>query len=184
MTTGLRANEHDRPVPGRRRRPPVAKSPLDMRPWYWGAGAVALCGLLLIQMYAFEGQRLARNIYARPVLDRVCAVLGCELPPFKDVANIRIDSRSLGVPKGGAQALEFRMVFVNRSELPQVFPDIRLVLDQLGGEPQAERVFPPEDYLGESWQEGALMPIGKPYEIRLFLAKPAKDVGGFTIEFR
>lgn len=181
MTGGLYAHGDDRPARPKRRVPPP---PMDTGALRWGGGALALLVLLLVQIQAFEGKRLAQNVYARPLLEKFCAGLGCGLPPFKDAGNIRIESRSLSPVKGGGQALEFRLVIANRSVLPQAFPDIRLVLDQLGGQPQAERVFPPQEYLGDGWREGAALPVGQPLEIRLFLAKPAKEVGGFKIEFR
>lgn len=149
----------------------------------WGGAALGLSILLGIQVFGFEGGRLAQNIYARPALERLCAGLGCGLPPFKDTAHINILDRSLSAPRDNKEILDFRMVFANQSALPQDFPDIRLVLDALDGHPIAERVFAPMDYLPD-WQEGAEMPVDKSYEVRLSLAKPSRDVGGFTIDFR
>ncbi len=149
----------------------------------WGGAAAGLLLLLGIQVLGFEGGRLAQNAHVRPGLDGLCSVIGCELPPFKDPSRIAIVDRALSAARDNKDVLEFRLVFANRSELPQALPDIRLALDALEGRPVAERVFTPMEYLGE-WQEGDVMPIGKPYEVRLSLAKTSQEVGGFTIDFQ
>ncbi|BBL73876.1 zinc-ribbon and DUF3426 domain-containing protein [Methylomagnum ishizawai] len=168
---------------GRKPRPKSTGFPELPEPLRWGAAALGLLALLGVQVFGFEGKRLAQNSYARPVLDSLCATFGCELAPFKDTAHIATLDRALSANRDSKEILDFHMVFANQATLPQDFPDVRLVLNALDGHPLAERVFAPMDYLPD-WQEGAEMPVGKSYEIRLTLAKPSREVGGFTIEFR
>lgn len=148
---------------------------------FFGLGALALGAMLIVQLIWFEGATWAQNPRLRPVLEDVCGTLGCPLPPFHDVGNLHIIERDLRAVPGG---LEFRLVFANSGELPQALPQFRLVLNQLNGTPMAERTFTPSEYLG-SMEDGEadLMPVGRPFEIRLLLAKPSADVGGFEIEF-
>ncbi len=149
----------------------------------WGAGVLALTMLLSLQILAFESRRLAQNVHVRPWLDRVCAGLGCVLPPFKDIGRLQVTDRALNRMGGSKEGLEFSLTFVNRSVLPQAFPKLKLVLNELGGSPIAERLFEPPEYLPE-WRPGLLMPVGRPFEIQLSLAKPSREVGGFTIQFQ
>lgn len=151
--------------------------------WRWGGGVLALFVLLCVQIVGFEGKRLAQDVHVRPMLDRFCAILRCTPPLFKDLDRIRIVDRALSIAQDGREAFEFRLIFANQSELPQTFPKLRLVLNELGGYPVAERVFAPSEYL-EGWQDGMPMPVGRPFEVRLSIAKPGKDVGGFLIEFQ
>jgi hypothetical protein len=152
-------------------------------PWRWSAGVLGLTILLAAQIVLFEGRRLAQNVHARPWLDTICANLGCALPPFKDIRHLQITDRALNRMDGNKRGLEFSLTFVNRSALPQAFPELKLVLNELGGSPIAERLFEPQDYLPE-WRPGMLMPVGQPFEIRLSLAKPSREVGGFAIQFQ
>lgn len=149
----------------------------------WGGGALALLILLLIQVYSFEGKRLAQIPQVRPALENLCAVFGCTLSPFRDPDRLQILDRTLNMAANAKSGFEFSLVFANQADLPQAFPKLKLVLDELDGKPVAERVFEPIEYLAD-WQEGALMPVGKLFEVRLAIAKPSREVGGFTIEFR
>lgn len=151
--------------------------------WMWGLGALALAGLLAVQVFWFEKKHLAQNTLARPWLDGLCASLGCALPPFRDTAHIKIMDRSLNMAGNRRDGFEFSLSFANQSELPQVYPKLKLVLNELGGKPIAERVFDPIEYL-PGWQEDALMQVGAPVEVRLSLAKPSREIGGFGIEFQ
>lgn len=138
---------------------------------------------MLWQIYLFEGQHLAQTARLRPWLESLCAALGCELPPFKDLGRLRILDRALNRVDEQRTGLEFRLSFANESSLPQAFPAIQLVLNELDGSPIAERLFEPQDYLPE-WRPGLTMPVGQPFEIRLALAKPSREVGGFTVRFQ
>lgn len=155
---------------------PIAKA------WVWAGGAALLAILLVCQILAFEGRRLAQNVHTRPFMESLCSTLGCTLQPFRDVANLQILDRTLtlaGRPKDG---FEFSLVFANQSDLPQAYPRLRLVLNQLDGRPAAERLFEPAEYLPD-WSEGSRMLVGVPVEISLFLARPSREIGGFAIEF-
>ncbi|CAL1238887.1 DUF3426 domain-containing protein [Candidatus Methylocalor cossyra] len=149
----------------------------------WGAGALVLSGLLVWQVIAFEGRRLVQSVHLRPWLEGICGIVGCVLPPFRDLDQIAILDRALTVARDGGDKLEFSLVFANRSALPQPFPDLALELQALDGRPVAERVFAPIEYLPE-WYDGMTMPTGTPFEVHLTLLKPSREVGGFTIAFR
>jgi predicted Zn finger-like uncharacterized protein len=164
------------------RQPKPRKSGLPEEPWAWAGGALVLLILLISQILAFEGRRLAQNVHARPWMDGVCSTLGCALPPFRDIGNLRITDRLLTMAGGPRDGFEFNLVFANQSDLPQAYPKLRLVLNELNGRPAAERLFAPAEYLPE-WHEGRLMPVGTPVEVSLALARPSRDIGGFTIEF-
>lgn len=168
--------------PRRNRARPRSRSTLGDE-WRWGLGAAALTGLLIVQAFYFEKGHLAQNPLFRPWLDGVCGSLGCSLPPFRDLANVKILDRGLGLAAGRKDAFEFSLSFANQSPLPQAYPKLKLTLNELGGRPIAERVFAPIEYLPD-WQEDALMPIGTPVEVRFSFAKPSRDIGGFGIEFQ
>jgi predicted Zn finger-like uncharacterized protein len=147
----------------------------------WGLGGFALLALLITQLVIFEGERMVQNARMRPWLDMACKTINCSLPPYKDVGRIQIFDRALRPDSNRNDALEFQLVFANQSNLPQVPPNLKLVLTELSGNPVAERIFTPAEYLPEG-EKISLMPVGKPFEVRLLLAKPSSDVGGFIFE--
>lgn|GEM_PF-747292 len=159
----------------------AADSSPVMQEVLWGLGSFGLLALLVAQLVIFEGERIVQNARMRPWLDMACKTINCSLPPYKDVGRIQIFDRALRPDSNRNDALEFQLVFANQSNLPQRLPNLKLVLTELSGSPVAERIFTPAEYLPEG-EKVSLMPVGKPFEIRLMLAKPSTDVGGFIFE--
>ncbi|NJD06918.1 MAG: DUF3426 domain-containing protein [Methylococcaceae bacterium] len=146
----------------------------------WGSGIVMLAGMLLVQLLIFEGDRLLQNAQLRPFLDLACDTLHCSLPEFRASQDIRIVSRSLKPAADDGDGLEFNLVIANHSSLAQAFPRIKLALTDHGGRLIQSRIFTPSDYLPGADQH--IMPVGKPFEIKLVLVKPHQNVHGFEFD--
>ncbi|MDF9392135.1 MULTISPECIES: DUF3426 domain-containing protein [Methylococcus] len=146
----------------------------------WGVGSIALAIALLGQVAYFGSTRFAQDEALRPWLVMLCNAVGCQLPPYSDVESIQIVERTLRpVPATGGY--EFRLVMANQSTAAQVFPSIVLRVVDRQGKPAAGRVFSPAEYLPKGTGM-SMMPVGKSLEVRLELAKPARDISGFTFE--
>jgi len=148
----------------------------------WGIGTVLMAALLALQVGWFAGPGLAQNERLRPWLEKACGSLGCRLPPYHAPRRIQIISHDLRPASGGIEGYEFTLVLANQAPLPQAFPAIKLSLETYNGSPAAIREFQPEEYLTGS--SPRLMPLGDPVEIRLPLAKPSREIGGFSFELR
>lgn len=148
--------------------------------WGWRLGTVLLAMLLIGQIVLFEGERLAQNAHLRPVLEEACQWLGCHLPPFRNLADIKVVDRALYPVKVNADGYEFYLVIVNQSPYPQAYPLLKLTLTALDGTPIAHRVFKPEEYLGTS--NPPLIPSYRMIFVHLNLAAPKRQVGGFQFE--
>ena len=146
----------------------------------WGIGTFILLGLWLFQVGIFEGNRLLQNEQMRPWLEFACENFHCKLPPYRDPRQIQIVDRALLPAPGDVEGYEFTLIVSNQSSLAQAFPDLKLVLTALDNQPVASRIFKPEEYLDE--ERPRSMPVGKPFEVRLLLAKPSREVGGFSFE--
>ncbi|MEW6037513.1 MAG: DUF3426 domain-containing protein [Pseudomonadota bacterium] len=146
----------------------------------WGVGSIALTIALLGQVAYFGSTRFAQDEAMRPWLVMLCEAVGCQVPPYSDVESIQIVERTLRpVPATGGY--EFRLVMANQSTAAQVFPSIVLRVVDREGKPAAGRVFSPAEYLPKG-SGLSLMPVGKSLEVRLDLAKPDRDISGFTFE--
>ncbi|HLF95574.1 MAG TPA: zinc-ribbon and DUF3426 domain-containing protein [Methylococcaceae bacterium] len=147
----------------------------------WTLASLGAVALLLWQGWHFEHDRLARDERYRPWMETACRLAGCVLPVRRDLARIEILDRQLNPAEGTVDGLEFHTVLANYADFPQPFPRLKLSLTYFDGDPIAQRIFPPEEYLPAELAAKA-MPVGESFEIKLLLAPPEKTVGGFTIE--
>lgn len=143
-------------------------------------GSMALIAAFLVQLAAFEGAQMAQNPWIRPLMSQACEKLGCNLPDFKALDHIKTSEKTLRVLPEEIDGYEFKAILINQAALPQAFPGFKLVLTDSESNPIAERLFKPQDYLTD--KEMKLLAVGKPFEIRLLLAKPGKAVQGFKFK--
>ncbi len=146
----------------------------------WGLGVFLLLAALGGQFWLFEGPRWMQDESLRPWLETACRSLRCQLPVFRAPGRIQIIDHALHPAPDGSEGYEFLLVLANQASLPQAFPAVKLVLSGNDGRPAAARIFRPEEYLPKSATK--LMPVGQPQEIRLLLAKPQREIGGFSFE--
>lgn len=145
----------------------------------WLAGNVVLTMMLCLQFAYMLLYHQANEEGSRPWIEKLCVYAHCKLPPFHDVTALQIMARQLRPITTEKQGYELLLVFANQASLPQSLPKIRLTLMDKAGHPIAQRIFSPREYLTPPLN-AALMPPGKPYEIRLQVSRTVRDVGGFT----
>lgn len=158
-----------------------AYAPLPSASPLWGVACLAAVVLLLWQGWHFERDRLARDERWRPWMETACRLAGCTLPVRRDLARIEILDRQLNPAEGPVESLEFHTVLANYADFSQPFPRLKLSLTYFDGDPIAQRVFPPEEYLSPE-VAAKDMPMGEPFEVKILIAPPEKTVAGFTIE--
>jgi predicted Zn finger-like uncharacterized protein len=150
---------------------------------FWLLGSLGLLSLLVWQVSYYEGANAAQDLRIRPALEQACEIFGCALPAYRDLSRIQIIERDLYPAPDNIDGLEFRLIIANRSNVAQSFPAVKLSLMDVNGAIFAERVFQPDEYLPDNVRT-SLPSAGEPVEIKLRLAAPAKEVGGFTFELR
>lgn len=165
--------ELDSLLPGR------VKSPSSL---LWTSGVFLSTAVLALQFGVFEGPRLVQNERLRPWLESACQILSCRLPGFRATHAIQIIAHDLHPAADGSDNYEFTLTVVNQASLPQTFPAVKLIVTAGNGDPIATRVFQPSEYLPNP--RPTLMPVGILQEIRLVLAKPPIEMGGFTFELQ
>lgn len=149
-------------------------------PWWLGSAALAL--LLGAQIVLAERARLARDPAWRPWLQRACDTLGCELPPWRDVATLRLLSRDVRPHPSVPDAMMISASFRNDAPWPQAWPELQIALSDLAGQPIAMRRFRVEEYLGAVPREDTLAP-GQAASATLEVQDPGKDAVAFAFEF-
>ena len=157
--------------------PPRPAVPL----WQWGALPV-LALLLALQILLADRARLAADAGWRPWLGRLCATLGCSLPPWRQPEAFTMLGRDVRPLPGTPGALLMQASFRNDARWAQPWPVLRLSLSDADGRVVGSRALRPSDYL----QPGAEAEIaaGQSAQVSVRLREPAAPVVAFSFEFR
>jgi predicted Zn finger-like uncharacterized protein len=148
----------------------------------WG-----LLGLALIATLAGQWIYEARNeLHAKPAtapfIERYCAVLGCDLPPRRDLERIELVSRNVFSHPNVDNALMITASLVNTAPFAQPYPDVQVSLMDLQGRLVATRRFTPVEYVsGPVMPEG--MEPGSPVALKLEIADPGSHALAFEFDF-
>lgn len=145
----------------------------------WRYALLAVIVLLSVQIFYFEHARLVQNKTIRPVLEKVCQVLYCKLPPYRNLSELTIVHGSFKPISENDYKLE--VVFSNQGPFPQAYPAIKLGLLKFNGDIIASRIFYPKDYLPENFDK-TVIPSDEMVEISLEIVPPEVKIGGYTID--
>jgi hypothetical protein len=146
--------------------------------WGWRL-AVVLCVLLLMgQVYFFEKDQFIQQPSTRLWLQKICQSFNCQLPIYKN-------RRDLAVIYAHFQAIAnqhyiFQAVISNQGLFKQHYPNLKLTLLSFSGEPFAQRIFTPANYLVTD-HPPLMLPL-KTVEISMEIAMPNQKVGGYTVK--
>jgi len=152
------------------------------RGWRWTAIA-ALTVLLVVQVGLADRARYAGDARTRPWLERLCAVLKCELPPWREPEALRLLARDVRPHPSVPEALIISASFRNDARWPQSWPDLILTLSDINGRAIARRQFLPDEYLGLAARELSIEP-GQTASVTLEVSDPGKQAVAFEFEFR
>ena len=146
-------------------------------PGYWGLILVLALIALTGQTLYFEGKAATQNETVRPWLEKICARLNCVLPDYRNLDDFAVIQSAL-TPTDSRQFI-FQAVIHNQALFPQRPPNLRLTFMRLNGEPFAQRIFRPEDYMVSPSFD---VEPDHPVEISLNIAPVETIVGGYTLE--
>ncbi|MGZ8227729.1 MAG: zinc-ribbon and DUF3426 domain-containing protein [Methylococcaceae bacterium] len=146
---------------------------------YWQPG-VFLCLLLLIgQIVYFEGYSISQHIKFRPVLEKVCQQIYCQLPAYKNLHDIAVlHSSFTPLPD---RNYKLNAVISNQSPFRQNYPIIDLTLLDFTGQAFTHRLFTPAEYLSETAITEP-MPTDAEIALSLKIAATQISIGGYTLE--
>lgn len=159
----------------------VAPSRPTVPLWQWIA-LPALALLLALQILLADRARLAADAGWRPWLGRLCATLGCSLPPWHQPQAFTMLGRDVRPLPGTPGALLMQASFRNDARWAQPWPVLRLSLSDADGRVVGSRALQPSEYL----QPGAEAEIaaGQSAQVSVRLREPAAPVVAFSFEFR
>lgn len=149
-------------------------------------GRLAVAGLALLlgaQLLLAQRHELAASEDWRPLLAGTCAVLGCELPPWREPTAYTMLARSVQ-PAGQPGVLNVSASFRNDARWPQPWPALSLSLSDVRGQAVAQRTFAPAEYRGDVATATTRIAPGQSASVQFDVLEPASPIVAFTFEFR
>lgn len=153
------------------------------RDWRPLAAVAGLGALLLLQIVLADRERLAANAGWRPVVGAACAVLQCEMPPWRDPAAFTLVRRNVLPHPARPGVLHVSASFRNDAAWPQAWPVLVLTLSDIDGRRVGSRAFQPDEYMGDAVLPPTIA-SGADATVEMDILEPAPDVVAFTFDFR
>jgi predicted Zn finger-like uncharacterized protein len=164
-------------------RPPPALRRRRVSSAIWAAASAVLVVALLAQLTYFLRDTLAsRAPQTRPVLEQMCAALGCTLSLPKDLALLQIVGSDLQTEAPGR--LRLTLTLGNRARHAQAWPVLVLTLTDQRNRPLARRSFAPSEYLGDAARGAAGIPPRSEQALNLPLTVRDLAPMGFDLQLR
>jgi hypothetical protein len=160
---------------------PVAAARRGQR-WRWAA-VVALAVLLVLQVALADRERFAADARTRPWMERLCGVLACELPPWREPGAMQLLARDVRPHPSVSDALIISASFRNDARWAQSWPELNLTLSDINGKAIAQRQFAPDEYLGLGARD-LIIKSGQTASVTLEVTDPGKQAVAFEFEFR
>lgn len=171
------------PAPSFLRRSRQVAPALRTPPWQWTlAGVLGLA--LLLQVAIADRANLAADASTRPLINGLCNLLRCSLPPWHEPAAFTMLSRDIRPVPGQAGALQVQASFRNDARWAQAWPALRLSLSDADGRLIGRRLFAPGDYLGDTQEPAQQLEPGQSAQVAFRIREPAAATVAFSFEFQ
>ncbi len=161
--------------------PKLTKKQIRSIAFWSGSYVLALLIFCLQIIYAMRTD-LAKHIEVRPLLEVMCSITKCKLPPRRMPERIFITNRSVKVHPYQPNALLVEASFINQSSFTQAYPVVELTFYGYNGDLIGKRQFLPKEYMDNKPQDMLLRP-DEEASLYLELVSPGKDVASFEFNF-
>jgi len=145
--------------------------------------AAALVLLLALQLMVADRASLAADARWRNAMLRVCQVLRCDIPAWREVTAFTMLNRDVRAHPAAANALRVQAAFRNDAHWPQPWPELVLTLSDATGRVTGSRSFTASEYLGDVPTQ-KLIATGQAANFVLDVAEPAPNTVSFSFDFR
>ena len=147
------------------------------------SAVLLLLSALLVQWLYMQRVPLYAQPEFRPVLQRLCGLLNCELPLPRKPEQIEVLERVVREHPRVAKALLVDLTFVSRAAEPIAYPLVELRLADVSGNRVMGRQFTPMEYLSATARHRVGLSPNQPLHITLELIAPVTPVVSFQFDF-
>lgn len=141
----------------------------------WSLLALLLIVVAAAQVGWFRFETAARSETWRPMYEKICSVIGCQLPGIQNINLIRATNTVFNTHRSDPTGIIVDTLLTNTAAFPQPYPDIELEFRDLNGQIVAQRTFAPSDYLAGDVLPGDSMPTDIPVHIALEIVNPGPE---------
>ncbi|MCB1665980.1 MAG: DUF3426 domain-containing protein [Pseudomonadales bacterium] len=131
----------------------------------------------------FNRDTLSQNPRWRPLMDQVCSLAHCSLPPLVDIRTIHSETLEVRSHPDISNALSVHFVFRNDAAFAQPFPGLYLRFTDANDAVVAERRFKPQEYLPDGVARMGSMPPGTPVQVSLAILDPGPRAVNYEVSF-
>jgi len=154
--------------------------PRASRLW-WLASVFLLLALALQAGYRYRGEVVVLLPEAKPLFQRICAELGCDVPLPRRAELLSIESSDLQADGSHPSVMVLTATLRNRAAFIQAFPALELTLTSTEGQTVARRVLTSKDYAPQSARTDPGFAAGSELQIRVYLEAAALKPTGYRL---
>lgn len=149
----------------------------------WSLGCVALAVTLAMQVVWASRVALIRDPATQAQALRVCARIGCRLPPIRDTAKLELLSRDIRPAPGVTGVLAITATFRNDAPYRQPWPIVVVELTDLDNNIVAMRRFRSVEYMPDRARRAAGIMPGATAAVAFEVVDPGKRAVSFHFGF-
>ena len=148
----------------------------------WLLGTLLLLIALAAQgAYRYRGEVSVLVPEAKPLLERMCAELGCDVPLPRRVELLSIETSDLQADGSHPSVMVLTATLRNRAAFVQAYPALELSLTTAQGETVARRVLMPRDYVAPPALPDAGFASGSELQIKVYIEAAALKPTGYRL---
>lgn len=154
------------------------------RQWHIAMMLASLLLLVVLMAQAvvvFRNHLVASYPNTKPLLLKICTLLGCELGLLAQIDAIAIESSELQASASDQNAFTLTMLLRNRSKMVQAWPHLELTLNDSNDKPIGRRIFTPRDYLSASQDKTTGFASDSEQSVKLAFTLTRLKASGFRV---
>jgi predicted Zn finger-like uncharacterized protein len=149
--------------------------------WWWVGSLMLLLALMVQGGYRYRGEIAVLVPDAKPLLERACAELGCDVPLPRRAELLSIESSDLQADGNQSNVMVLTATLRNRAVFLQAFPALELSLTSAEGQTVARRVLLPKDYVAQPARWDAGFAAESELQIRVYIEAAALKPTGYRL---
>lgn len=148
---------------------------------WWLASAFLALALAAQGGYRYRGEIALLLPEAKPLFQRICAELGCDVPLPRRAELLSIESSDLQADGTRPSVMVLTATLRNRAAFVQAFPALELSLTNAQGQTVARRVLAPKDYAPQGTRSEPAFAAGSELQIRVYIEAEALKPTGYRL---
>jgi predicted Zn finger-like uncharacterized protein len=151
-------------------------------PPLWLLGSLLLLIALAAQgAYLYRGEISVLVPEAKPLLERLCVQLGCDVPLPRRAELLSIETSDLQADGSHPSVMVLTATLRNRAAFVQAYPALELSLTTAQGETIARRVLMPRDYVAPPARTDAGFGAGSELQIKVYIEAATLKPTGYRL---